>query len=138
MFRTEKRRNPQTGQSYPWIVRSTAMVNHYYFYGVDEDFGPFFLKFCSYFPYNGRLYLNGHEYAKRQMSRKKIPYEALDNGVQSCGDLKNSNVSAMVFRRKRSTRSAASGFVCCPTRFRRRIEKQATAMLCRFSKPSFP
>src|SRR5437867_3418259 len=73
VFRTEKRRNAQTQQSYPWIVRSTAMVNHYYFYGVDEDFGPFFLKFCSYFPYNGRLYFNGHEYAKRQMGLKKIP-----------------------------------------------------------------
>ncbi|HKZ76389.1 MAG TPA: hypothetical protein VJ259_06960, partial [Actinomycetota bacterium] len=28
VFRTEKRRNPQTGQPYPWLVRSTAMVNH--------------------------------------------------------------------------------------------------------------
>lgn len=88
VFRTEKRRNPLTGQSYPWIVRSTAMVNHYYFYGLDRDFGPFFVKFCSYFPYNGKLYLNGHEYAKQQLGRKKIEYEALDNGVQSCGDIK--------------------------------------------------
>ena len=24
-FRTEKRRNPETGQPYPWIVRTTAM-----------------------------------------------------------------------------------------------------------------
>ena len=32
VFRTEKRRNPTTGQTYPWIVRSTAMVNHFYFY----------------------------------------------------------------------------------------------------------
>src|SRR5690242_11703264 len=29
VFRTEKRRNPDTGQTYPWIVRSTAMVNHF-------------------------------------------------------------------------------------------------------------
>jgi hypothetical protein len=86
VFRTEKRRNRITQQSYPWIVRSTTMVNHYYFYGVDRDFGPFFVKFCSYFPYNGRIYLNGHEYAKRQMSRNKIDYQALDNGVQSCSD----------------------------------------------------
>src|SRR3974377_950413 len=28
VFRTEKRRNPQTGQTYPWIVRTTARVNH--------------------------------------------------------------------------------------------------------------
>ncbi len=61
VFRTEKRRNPVTGASYAWIVRSTGMVNHFYFYCVDADFGPFFLKFCSYFPYNAKLCLNGHE-----------------------------------------------------------------------------
>jgi len=56
VFRTEKRRNSE-GRTYPWIVKSTGMVNHYYFYCVDEDFGPFFIKFCSYFPYNARLCL---------------------------------------------------------------------------------
>lgn len=30
MFRTEIRRNPRTGQSYPWIVKWTAMANHDY------------------------------------------------------------------------------------------------------------
>jgi hypothetical protein len=84
--RTERRRNPQTGQPYPWLVRSTAMVNHFYFYAVDADFGPFFLKFGSYFPYNAKLCLNGHEYVKRQLARRGIAYEALDNGVLSCAD----------------------------------------------------
>ena len=86
VFRTEKRRNPETGRAYPWIVRSTAMVNHYYFYGIDEDFGPFFLKFCTYFPYNAKLCINGHEYVKRQLAKDGIPFEALDNGVLSCAD----------------------------------------------------
>ena len=86
VFRTEKRRNPQTGQTYPWIVRTTAMVNHYYFYGIDEDFGPFFLKFCTYFPYNAKLCINGHEYVKRQLAKEGIPFEALDNGVLSCAN----------------------------------------------------
>lgn len=84
VFRTEKRRNPKTGQPYPWIVRSTAMVNHYYIYAVDRDFGPFFLKFCTYFPFNAKLCLNGHEYAKRQLARKGIAFEGLDNGILSC------------------------------------------------------
>lgn len=84
VFRTEKRRNPQTGQTYPWIVRTTAMVNHFYFYCVDEDFGPFFLKFCSYFPYNAKLCLNGHEYVKRQLAKRGVAFEALDNGILSC------------------------------------------------------
>lgn len=88
VFRTEKRTNPNTGQKYPWIVKSTAMVNHYYFYCVDEDFGPFFLKFCSYFPYNAKLCINGHEYVKRQLAKKDIAFEPLDNGVLSCDDPK--------------------------------------------------
>jgi hypothetical protein len=86
VFRTEKRKSPKTGQTYPWIVKSTAMVNHYYIYAVDRDFGPFFLKFCSYFPFNGKLCLNGHEYAKRQLAHRGIPFEALDNGILSCAD----------------------------------------------------
>lgn len=84
VLRTERRRNPRTGQPYPWLVRSTAMVNHYYFYGVDRDFGPFFLKFATYFPYNARLCLNGHEYVKRQLAHRGIAYEALDNGILAC------------------------------------------------------
>jgi hypothetical protein len=86
VYRTERRRNPHTRKTYAWIVKSTALVNQYYFYCVDRDFGPFFLKFCSYFPYNAKLCLNGHEYLKRQLEQQGIPYQALDNGILSCQD----------------------------------------------------
>jgi hypothetical protein len=86
VFRTEKRRSPTTGAPYPWIVRSTAMVNHYYIYALDRDFGPFFLKLCSYFPFNAKLYVNGHEYAKRQLAQQGIAFAALDNGILSCAE----------------------------------------------------
>lgn len=85
VFRTEKRRD-EAGQTYPWIVRSTAMVNQYYFYLVDADFGPLFVKFSSYFPYTAKLCLNGHEYLKRQLAKEGIAFEALDNGILSCAD----------------------------------------------------
>jgi hypothetical protein len=85
VFRTEKRRDRQ-GRTYPWIVRSTAMVNQYYFYLVDADFGPFFIKFSSYFPYTAKVCLNGHEYLKRQLAKEGIAFEALDNGIESCAD----------------------------------------------------
>jgi len=62
------------------------MVNHFYFYGLDEDFGPFFLKLCTYFPYNAKLCLNVHEYVKRQLAKEGIAYEALDNGIRSCAN----------------------------------------------------
>jgi hypothetical protein len=86
VFRTEKRRHPETGQRYPWIVRSTAMVNQYYWYCVDAEFGPFFLKFSSCFPYNAKLCLNGHEYAKCQLRKEGIAFQALDNGFVSCAN----------------------------------------------------
>jgi len=82
-FRTEGRRNDR-GETYPWIVASTAMVNQYYFYAVDEDFGPFFLKYSSYFPYGAKLCFNGHEYLKRQLTKEGIGYEELANGILSC------------------------------------------------------
>jgi hypothetical protein len=87
-FRTEGRRNASTGQTYPWLVRSTALVNQYYFYGLDDDFGPFFIKFSSYFPYGAKLCINGHEYLKRQLAKEGIAFEALDNGIRSCANPK--------------------------------------------------
>jgi hypothetical protein len=78
LFRTEKRRNSE-GRAYPWIVKTTGVVNHFYVYAVDADFGPFFVKFCSYFPYNAKLCLNGNEWAKRQAAQAGIGFTALDN-----------------------------------------------------------
>jgi hypothetical protein len=85
VFRTEQRTDAR-GKKYPWIVKSATPVNQLYFYCLDEDFGPFFLKFSTYFPYNAKLCLNGHEYAKRQLAKEGIAFEALDNGVLSCAD----------------------------------------------------
>ncbi len=85
LFRTERRRDAN-GDSYPWIVKTTGVVNQFYVYAVDEDFGPFFLKFGSYFPYNAKLCLNGHEWTKRQAAKDGIEFTALDNGFATCED----------------------------------------------------
>lgn len=84
--RTIRRQFGQGKGSIPWIDYTTAMVNFYYFYCVDEDFGPFFIKFCSYFPYGGKLCINGHEYLKRQLAKRGIDFEDLDNGLLRCAD----------------------------------------------------
>jgi hypothetical protein len=86
LFRTEKRRNAQ-GRSYPWIVKSTGMVNHFYFYCLDVDFGPFFIKFCSYFPYNAKLCLNGHHWAQHQAAKAGIGFTAMDNAFAAVDDV---------------------------------------------------
>jgi hypothetical protein len=66
--------------------RQSVFVNHYYFYILDENFGPSFIKFCAYAPYTLRIWLNGHEWAKRQLTRQKIGYESLDNGFLAVDD----------------------------------------------------
>jgi hypothetical protein len=53
---------------------------------VDEDFGPFFIKFCSYFPYTSKVCINGHEYLKRQLAHRGVDFEPLDNGLLRCSD----------------------------------------------------
>ena len=85
LFRTEKRRDSK-GDSYPWIVASTGLVNHFYFYCYDDDFGPFFIKFCSYFPYNAKLCINGNHWAQRQAARAGITFTPLDNGFAAVED----------------------------------------------------
>ena len=86
VFRTEKRRAAD-GRSYPWIVRTTSVVNQFYVHCVDEDFGAFFIKFSSYFPYGARLLVNGHHYAQAQAARAGIGFTALDNGFAACDDV---------------------------------------------------
>jgi hypothetical protein len=85
LFRTEKRRHAD-GVSYQWIVKTTGLVNHFYFYCADADFGPFFLKFCSYFPCNAKLCVNGNHWAQRQAARAGLGFEALDNGFAAVDD----------------------------------------------------
>jgi hypothetical protein len=66
--------------------RQSVFVNHYYFYLEDEEFGPAFIKVCSYAPYAVKVCLNGHEWAKRQLRKRGIAFAALDNGFLSCAD----------------------------------------------------
>lgn len=87
VWRTQRRRNPSTGGSYAWLVRSSAFINFFYFCCVDADFGPFFIKFSTYFPYTAKLCINGNEWAKRQATKAGIGFEPLDNGFSSCQDV---------------------------------------------------
>jgi hypothetical protein len=85
LFRTEKRRDAN-GDAYPWIVPATGLVNHFYFYCYDDEFGPFFIKFCSYFPYNAKLCINGNHWAQRQAAKAGIEFTPLDNGFATVDD----------------------------------------------------
>ena len=136
LFRTEKRRDHE-GKSYPWIVKTTGMVNHFYFYCVDGDFGPFFLKFCSYFPYNAKLCINGHHWVQRQAARGGIGFEALDNGFAA---VRTRALQPICERLEpvQIDRCCASGWPACRTHSPRLTGKPATDMTSPSCRPSSP
>jgi len=68
--RTERRVSPHTGARHPFIVRASAVVNQYYLYGADTDFGPFFFKFSTYFPYTANPHVSLTARSPSQQSAK--------------------------------------------------------------------
>src|SRR5207248_921783 len=68
------------------FYKADRRVTCYYFYVWDEDFGPAFIKLCAYFPYPGKVWINGHEWAKRQATKAGIGFTELSNGFASCDD----------------------------------------------------
>ncbi len=68
------------------FAKADRRVTCYYFYLWDEDFGSAFIKVCAYFPYPAKIWVNGHEWAKRQAVKAGIGFTALSNGFASCDD----------------------------------------------------
>jgi len=68
------------------FTKADRRVTCFYFYIWDEDFGPSFIKVCAYFPYPVKVWLNGHEWAKRQATQAGIGYTELSNGFATCTD----------------------------------------------------
>jgi hypothetical protein len=52
----------------------------------DAEFGPAFIKVCAWFPYPAKIWVNGHEWAKRQAARAGLSFTELSNGFAACGD----------------------------------------------------
>ena len=64
--------------------RQKGRVNHFYWYLRDPQWGLCFIKTNAYAPYPTWCWLNGHEWAKRQLTRRGVAFRALDNGFWSC------------------------------------------------------
>jgi hypothetical protein len=78
----------QRSSGVPWFSFSKAdrPVACFCFYLRDADFGSGFIKVCSYFPYPVKVWVNGHEWAKRQCARAGIGFTALSSGFAGCQD----------------------------------------------------
>ncbi|MDQ7904374.1 hypothetical protein RB614_07540 [Phytohabitans sp. ZYX-F-186] len=78
----------ETGTGAVWFSyqRVERRVTCYYFYLWDEQVGPAFIKICAYFPYPGKIWINGHEWAKRQATAAGVGFTELSNGFASCDE----------------------------------------------------
>ena len=61
-------------------------VTVYYFYLWDANFGPAFIKICTWCPWPVKIWVNGHEWAKQQARKIGLAFTELSNGFASCED----------------------------------------------------
>lgn len=82
------RRKETSGSRAVWFnfVKADRRVTCFYFYLLDQEFGPCFIKICAYFPYPVKVWCNGHEWAKRQAARRGLDFTPLSNGFATCSD----------------------------------------------------
>jgi hypothetical protein len=78
------RADGQPGPPRYGFEKADRRVSCFYFYVWDEEFGPGFIKLCSYFPYPAKVWVNGHEWAKQQARRQGIAFTELANGFATC------------------------------------------------------
>jgi hypothetical protein len=78
---TDPSRSPQFS-----FAKAERRVTCYYFYVWDQRWGPGFIKVCAYFPYPVKVWLNGHEHAKRAAASAGVGFTELSNGFASAGN----------------------------------------------------
>jgi hypothetical protein len=67
-------------------TKEQRRVSVFYVYIWDQRMGPGFIKICTYFPYPVKVWVNGHEWAKRQAIAAGIGFSELSNGFATCTD----------------------------------------------------
>ena len=85
VFSATKKTGSGAGVWFDWN-KGERRVGIYYFYVLDPEFGAGFIKICTYFPYPAKVWINGHEWAKRQANREGLAFTALANGFATCED----------------------------------------------------
>ena len=83
---TASERHTSTGTPQWWFTKDDRRVSCYYFYRYDLDFGPAFVKICTYFPYPAKIWIDGHKWAQRQASHVGIGFTELSNGFAATTD----------------------------------------------------
>jgi hypothetical protein len=88
VFRAPAKGQRETGRF--GAHRNSAFVKHVYFYIWDKDFGPGFIKFCTYAPFSVRVCINGHQWLIQRLRCSGHYVETLDNAIADGDDVSRS------------------------------------------------
>jgi hypothetical protein len=94
---------------------------HYYIYFIDKEFGLCYLRVPTWAPFRLQFYSNGHNWLARQLDKKGIGYEQLDNAFVRIDDSNKAQKLADKFSPKRLHRflhRCAKRFAPVISRFR--------------------
>ena len=88
------------GQGRPRLKADYRRCQVIYYYYLDPDFGLMHLKLQTWFPFTLQVYVNGHEWLARRLTRQGVPYERLDNAFVSLPNAAAAQQAARQFVRQ--------------------------------------
>jgi hypothetical protein len=68
------------------IASMRRWVKLYYFYIQQPQGGRMFVRVCPYFPFNVRVWLNGHDWLAARLQQEGIDFRQHDNSFVDCAD----------------------------------------------------
>lgn len=75
------------GKERPRLVFAKRPQRVLYYYFIDREFGLMYIRLETWFPYTIQIYMNGHEWLARQMTKRKIAFSQTDNAFVKIDDL---------------------------------------------------
>lgn len=76
------------GEKRPKLAAARRKCLCFYFYYLDREFGLMHVRIQSWFPLTIQIYVNGHDWLARQMTKRGISYRQVDNAFVELGDAK--------------------------------------------------
>lgn len=67
------------GEGRPRVVSKWRKCLVHYFYLIDSQFGFMHVRRPTWFPFTMQVYINGHEWLSRRMSRLRLSFQRVDN-----------------------------------------------------------
>jgi len=74
------------GKDRPGFVSRKVPQRVLYYYFVDKDLGLMHVRLQTWAPFTCQVYANGHDYVARQLKKKGITFEQVDNAFIELGD----------------------------------------------------